>query len=118
MKVKKIVFVIAMLVFGSLWSRADAAGLVPCGGPSDTHACTYKDIIPALNNIMTFGLTTIVMPVLAVLIIIAGFKIMTAREDENKYKEGLKMIKGVAWGFGFALLAWVVVRSIATFLKL
>lgn len=115
---KQFIYSISMIGLGLLPQYVFAAGLVPCGGPSDDHACTYKDIIPTINNIMTFGITTIIMPILAVLIIIGGFKIMTAGENENKYKEGLKMIKGVAWGFGFALIAWAVVRSIATFLKL
>ncbi len=115
---KHLMYIISAIGLGLLPQYAFAAGLVPCGGVSDDHACTYKDIIPALNNIMTFGLTTIIMPILAILIVIAGFKILTARDDEAKYKEGLKMIQGVVWGFGFALLAWVVVRSIATFLKL
>ena len=111
-------YIISAIGLGLLPHYAFAAGLVPCGGVSDDHACTYKDIIPTLNNIMTFGLTTIIMPILAILIVIAGFKILTARDDEAKYKEGLKMIQGVVWGFGFALLAWVVVRSLAMFLKI
>lgn len=92
-------------------------GLVICGGHNQPE-CTYADIIPTIQNILNKGLVFIIIPILTTLIIVGGFKMLTAGGNESKYKSGLDMIKGVIWGFGFALLAWVVVRTILLFLGL
>ena len=113
---KKFIYSIVGIMLGAWIEVAHAEGLVLCGSPSSPNACTYKDILPTINNIFTTALTTIVMPALAILIIFGGYKMITAGEDPGKFKEGLKMIKGVAWGFGFALLAWIIVRTLTSFL--
>ena len=113
---KQFIYGVVGILFGISTGIARAEGLITCGSASSDHACTYKDILPTINNILTTTLTTIVMPILAVLIIFGGYKMITAGENAGKFQEGLKMIKGVAWGFGFALLAWIIVRTLTSFL--
>ncbi len=117
---KRFIFGITALFLGlsalSVFAQTEE-GLVICGGYNQPE-CTYNDVIPTINNIINKGLMFIVIPILTILIIIGGFKMLTAAGNESKYKSGLDMIKGVVWGFGFALLAWVVVQTIISFLGL
>ena len=126
---KKIIFGVCVIVLSIIVSPvfaqtptpsstpSSSEGLVTCGGYNQP-ACTYNDVIPTINNIINKGLIFIVIPILTILIIVGGFKMLTAAGNETKFKSGLDMIKGVAWGFGFALLAWIVVRTILSFLGL
>lgn len=107
----------ALPVFAATSTESTTTGLVTCGGYGQ-EPCTYNDIIPMVGNVINKGLMFIVIPILTILIIIGGFKILTAAGNESKYKSGMDMIKGVVWGFGFALLAWVVVRTVILFLGL
>ena len=112
---KKIVLNGILCVLGLVASPAFAAGLVPCGGYGE-EPCNYNDIITTINNVLNAGITYIVIPVLTILIIVGGFKMMTAAGNESKFKEGIAMIRGVIWGFGFAFLAWAIVKTVLYFL--
>ncbi len=126
---KKIIFSVCVVVLNLVVAPAFAQtpsssstpssseGLVTCGGYNQPD-CTYNDIVPMINNIINKGLLFIIIPILTILIIVGGFKMLTAGGNESKFKSGVDMIKGVAWGFGFALLAWVIVRTIVSFLGL
>lgn len=104
-------WMVAPLVF----AQATSTGLVPCGGTGQ-EPCNYNDFWTLLNNVLNFGITYIVIPILVILIIVGGFQMMTAAGNETQFKKGQDMIKGVVWGFAFAFLAWAVVKTVLYFL--
>lgn len=82
------------------------------GTPTDPGIDIGKDgLIPMIRNIINVLLA--LLGILCVILIIwAGFKILTARENEEEYKKGLKIIMYAAIGLAVIFLAWGITTFI------
>lgn len=85
------------------WSRM----LIVCDGPD----CTYEKLIELANGVINvlIALATIIA---TVVLIYAGFKLLTSGGNENEAKEAKEMLLKVVWGFFWILVAWVAVYTI------
>ncbi len=63
-----------------------------------------NDIVQVINNIINY-IIYISVPILAIMILIGGFQILTAREDPAKVANGRKTIMWAAIGFVIILAA-------------
>jgi predicted small integral membrane protein len=62
-------------------------------------------------------LTTLLVPVLAIIIIYGGFQMLTARDNETQFKKGKKTITYAVVGAAVILVANGIILVIESFLK-
>lgn len=86
-------------------------GLVPC---RDT--CTFEDILSLINNLITFLITTIFIPIIIILFMYAGYKYITAGGNPAKIANLKSMIKHIVVGMLLVLCSWLIVKTVITIL--
>lgn len=99
-----------LLGIGSLLifpAGVNAAPLVPCDGIN----CQSCDIVKLGSNLFTW-LVRIMATLCAIVIAIAGFKMVTAGGDSGAISEAREMITNVVIGFIILLSAWLIVDTI------
>ena len=107
MKKKFLYFSIIALSFPL---TSSAAGLVPCGGPSES-ACTLCHLFLMAQNIWTY-LTGILAIVAITMIIISGLIYLISGASEGLNKLAKEAMTNVAKGLIFVLGAWIMVNTL------
>lgn len=85
---------------GAVNAAKDGAKNLPC----PTCVSGVDSVEGLLEKIINYG-TVIAVPILSALVLYGGFQMLFARDNETKYKEGIKTIKYAAIGFIVILLA-------------
>ncbi len=98
-----------------------ADGLVPCGGVisatgKQEPACTYKDFVILINNVIDFLIKDIALPISALLFAWAGFLYLTAAGDEGQVKKAHGVFQNVFFGLILALAGWLIINLIVNVL--
>ncbi len=104
------IFLLSSLLFiGSFFIApyADAAGIVPCDGP-DCQTCHF---IQLGNNILTW-IVGVMATICAIVIAVAGLKMVTAGGDTGAISNAKSMITNVIIGFVILLAAWLIVDTV------
>lgn len=82
-------------------------GLVPCSGP-DCNTCS---VIQLVNNVISFLVT--ILSVLAVIVLVfAGFKMVTSGGNQTAWEDGKSMFGNVIIGIIIVLAAWLIVDTL------
>lgn len=76
--------------------------------------CEFNDILRTINNLITFLITVVFVPVVIVMFIYAGFKYLAAQGDSKKLISLKSMLKHIIGGMLLILCAWLIVRTILT----
>lgn len=97
---------------------AHGQGLVPCGNGGDSPPCTYADLVKLVQNVVSFALTYIAIPIVSIIIVVGGIRMAISAGDEAKFKAGRKMITGAAVGLVITFGAWLLINTVLSFLKL
>lgn len=87
-----------------------SAALVPCGGPGDP--CEFSDIIVLINNIISFLLFNLAIPVSAIMFAAGGFMLVTAGGNEGKIAKAKEIFSSVLIGLLIAFMAWIIVQTL------
>lgn len=82
-----------------------AGRLIPC-----TNKCSFPDIIKIINNVITFLITTVFLPLFVLIIIYAGYQYLTAQGNPSKVANVKKLLLNVVIGLVIILTAWLIVR--------
>lgn len=112
-KIPQFVIILALLILPAV-SLAYSLGdpLVPCPGGK---SCDWDALMTLINNVITFVLKYMVVPIAAIMFAYAGFLLVTAPGGEGKTKA-----KGIFWntflGLVFALAAWLIISTILAIL--
>ncbi len=110
-KIISLVFVLLALPF-----LASAAGLVPCGGPTESP-CTVTDIfvlIARLTNVLIA-----LAGIYAVYVIIgAGFWLVISMGNEEKITQHRKALTQAVVGFMLIMIAFMVVNTVVNIILL
>lgn len=75
------------------------------------------ETIPELLKTIITWLTIIMVPILTIMIVIGGFKMMTARDDEAQFTSGKKTVTYAAIGAAVVLVANGIALVIQSFLS-
>ena len=75
-------------------AQAANEGLVPCSGLD----CDFCDLFKLGENVFTFAIFNVALPIAVIFVIYGGFKIMTAGSSPEKVSEGRKIIQAAAIG--------------------
>lgn len=79
--------------------------LIPC-----TNKCSFPDVIKIINNILTFLIRNIFLPLFILVFMYAGYQYLTAQGQPGKIANVKKMLMNVVIGLVIVLTAWLVVK--------
>lgn len=79
--------------------------LIPC-----TNKCSFPDIIKIINNILTFLITNVFLPLFILVFMYAGYQYLTAQGNPSKVANVKKLLLNVVKGLAFVLVAWLLVK--------
>lgn len=120
---KKIIstFLAALLVFGfvQISFAQSAGGLVPCGsdvaGSSASGECGFSDLIVLLQNIISFVLFTLAIPIATMVILWSGIQLLIPGEKQAAaLQDAKRRLWKVIVGIFFMLAAWLLVKALLT----
>jgi hypothetical protein len=74
-----------------------------------TEMCNFNDIFRLINNIITFVLKDILLPITIVLITYAGWLFMTSGASENKRSKAKNLFKNLVIGIAMILCSWLII---------
>lgn len=86
-----------------------SSSIIPC-----TDKCTFSDVFLLLNNIITFFIKTLLIPIFVVIIIYAGYKYFKAGASGGQKANVKKMLGNVLLGLILILCSWLIVRTLMT----
>jgi hypothetical protein len=86
-----------------------AAGLVPCGGPNEP-ACQTCHVIELVNRVVSW-LVLILGTVAAIIIVYAGFKLVTSGGNRHAKEDAKSMISNMIIGYCIVLAGWLLVDT-------
>lgn len=84
-----------------------ANGLVPCGGPGE-EACQFCHVATLMNTVIGW-LVMILSIVMAIMIMVSGFKLVTSGGNPSEKQAAKSMITNAAIGFAILLSAWLLI---------
>jgi hypothetical protein len=85
------------------------SGLIPC-----INTCDFNDVLRLVNNLITFLITTLFIPIIIILFMYAGFKYITAEGNPSKVANLKKMLGHIVVGMLLVLCSWLIVKTIIT----
>lgn len=83
--------------------------IIPC-----TDKCGLSDVFKLINNIISFVIKTLLLPVIVLMIMYTGFQYLLARGNPGQHAKLLSLIKHIIGGVVLILCAWLIVRVIMT----
>jgi hypothetical protein len=106
--IRKASVIAVPLLLLSIPAVASAAGLVKCGlGKADE--CGLSDFILLINDVITYAIT-LSLVIAGVMIMVAGFKMVTAAGDPGKIKDARGTITQVLVGLFVLLAAFLIIK--------
>lgn len=88
-------------------ASAQAGGLVPCSGPD----CNTNDVVAFANSMIEYLIKG--LGVIAVIVMVyAGFKMVTSAGDETAWTKAKELFGNVIIGIILILAAWLIVDTI------
>ena len=107
-KIKNFLNYLIGLVFSGvlflMTNNALAAGVGETTGAELTNPLGTTSIVQIINNVLNY-LIYISVPILAIMILVGGFQILTARDNSEKISNGRKTIMYAVVGFTIILIS-------------
>lgn len=89
----------------------EAAGLIPCGGPSepDCNVCYFFELI---NNVIKFFLFTVALPVTILMFVVGGVLFLFAGAKPELMNRAKAIITAAIIGLVLMFGAWIMVNTV------
>lgn len=84
-----------------------AAGFVPCGGPNEPP-CQTCHVIDLVNNLLSW-LVVILGTIAAIMIVFAGFKLVTSGGNQAAMKSAKDIMTNIIIGYIIVLAGWLLI---------
>lgn len=101
-----------LLVFSGLFisfAAVQAQGLVPCGGAD--NPCKLCHIFVMFDNIIDFVMITLVPPLAALMLVVAGVMFFTAAGDPGSISKARSVLTSVVLGLVIVYGSWLIINS-------
>lgn len=97
--------------------EVEEKGLVPCGTQENKTPCGFSHFIKLINNVISFILFGLALPIAAIMFAYAGFLLVTAGEESAHARTEAKTIfKNAVIGIVLAAGAWLIVKTLLSIL--
>lgn len=106
------VFIFGIFLFVPNFVHAQNS-LVPCTGTSESP-CGFTSFITLIQNIITFAIKYIIIPVGAIIFAYVGFLFLTSGGSAETRKKAKNIFIKVVIGIVVILAAWLIVSTILT----
>ncbi len=115
------IFIISVLVTPVLamaFTYNPDTGLIPCSNTADDKGviakpCDFNALMTLINNLISFAIFYLALPISAIMFAYAGFLMVTAGESASEARSTAKGIfLDTVKGLLIALMCWVIVHSI------
>jgi len=87
-------------------------GLIPCDGAD----CTFDSVLQLVNNLINFFFTTLLLPLIVLLIMYLGYGYLTANGNPAQHAKLKSMLKNIVLGLLLIVCAWLIVRTLLSVL--
>ncbi len=89
-------------------------GIVQCSGVDDAGnvTCGFSDFLAMINRVIEFIVFYLVPAIATIIIMMAGFVLLTAGGDPGKIKTAKSMLKNVVTGIVIVTGAWLLIKTI------
>ncbi len=91
-----------------LFAQAISGGIVHCVG----DPCTLCDLSILADRFTRFLLFNVMLPIAALMILIGGILILTARDNQQQQTQGKAVLTYAVWGMIIAFAAWLIVTTL------
>lgn len=101
-----------LLVFSGLFisfAAVQAQGLVPCGGAG--NPCKLCHVFVMFDNIIDFVMLTLVPPLAALMLVVAGVMFFTAAGDPGSISKARSVLTSVVLGLVIVYGSWLIINS-------
>jgi hypothetical protein len=78
--------------------------------------CTFSDVLKTINNLITFLITRLFVPIVILLFMYAGYQYITAQGNPSKKANLKKLVFNILIGMLLVLCSWLIVKVIMTVL--
>ena len=96
-------------------SYANAAGLVPCGGPGEPD-CNICDFVVLFKNLFDFLVLQVTLPLATVMFILGGVYFLVSGANPQWRVNAKNIIRAAVVGILIVLFAWTIVAEVILFL--
>jgi len=86
---------------------ATGTGIIPCH-----NKCDLNSVLALINNLIDFLITDVLLVIIIIMFIYAGFKYVTSQGNPGKTANLKGMIGHIVGGLVIILCAWLVVKTI------
>lgn len=94
------------------------AGLVPCGGGGGEPICDFNQLIVMTNNIISFLLFKVAIPLAALGFMVAGAMLVLMPNKEGEWTKAKERFESIGMGFLIILGSFLLVKLVLfTFLN-
>ncbi len=98
-------------------SLAAISDIIPCGNVEQGQPeCQFCHFYVLLGKIINFLLIDIMTPLVVIVIIYAGFKMITSRGNPGEFGKGKEALTNAVWGMVIAVIAFTIIDSIFKYL--
>ena len=110
-----LIFISVLCVF-LLPAVSFGADLIPCNTTAHPEPCEFKHVMDLINNVISFILFDMVVPIAAIMFAYAGILLIFSGGDTGKRAKAKSIFINVAIGFIIAIAAWLIVEFILNLL--
>ena len=89
--------------------------LVPCKNTEDSP-CDFSAILALVNNVITFLIKYMAIPITAIMFAYAGFELVTSGGSTEKRGIAKKVFTDAVIGLVLAVAAWIIIKTILSIL--
>ncbi len=114
-KYQKLIIVALLLSLPAL-SFAYTLGdpLVPAACTGESGQCQWDDLLTLVNNVTTFVLKYMAVPIAAIMFAYAGFLMVTSAGSTESRSKAKNIFFSTVLGLVIALAAWLIIKLILT----
>jgi hypothetical protein len=90
-------------------------GLIPCDN-STNKQCDFKALMTLINNVITFILVKLAVPIAAIMFFYAGFKMVTSGGSAEAKGQAKNVFTSTVIGLLFVAGSWLIIKTILSIL--
>lgn len=91
-----------------LLAQEISGGIVHCVG----DPCTLCDLSILADRLTRFLLFNVMLPIAALMILIGGILLLTARDNQQRQTQGKAVLTYAVWGMIIAFAAWLIISTL------